>query len=107
MYKKHYDRNDRDYHRDHSQTYDNYMNSSEWQQKKAVRLAVDGYRCQMCGKSASLEIHHLCSYGKLGQENIYTDLVTVCHECHQKIHHLMRRVTDPSGRRGWQEIKDS
>lgn len=106
MYNKRYDRNDGDYHQ-HSTQYDNYMKSQEWQQKRAVRLWIDRNTCQMCGSSEHLEVHHVCSYSKLGHEDVYKDLICLCADCHKKVHRMMRRVTDPSGRRGWKEIKDS
>lgn len=107
MYNKRYERNN---HR-HSSRYDAYMNSPEWQQKRIARLNIDGFRCVMCGakgsKTEPLQIHHLCSYRKLGSENVYVDLVSLCPTCHKAVHRMMKRVTDCFGNRGWTEVADS
>lgn len=108
MYKQRYDRNDSSYPKhEHSIQYDSYIKSPEWQQKREVRFWIDRNTCQMCGTDRNLEVHHLCSYRKLGSEDVYHDLVTVCHDCHQKIHRMMGRITSADGRRGWREVKDS
>lgn len=77
-----------------SDFYQRYMLSEEWNQKRKQRIWVDEGRCTMCGKSSDevpLQVHHL-SYRRLGDENILTDLATVCPECHRKLHRFYNRV---------------
>ena len=65
--------------------YQEYLQSKEWQIVRRKRLQIDGYRCQMCGTGKNLQVHHI-SYEHLGQEKEIDDLVTLCKECHQKVH---------------------
>ena len=62
-----------------------YLQSKEWRLLKATRLAMDSYQCKMCGTANNLECHHI-SYDRLGNENLSTDVITLCRDCHQKIH---------------------
>lgn len=66
------------------------MKSEQWQRKKAERLKIDNCTCVMCGRPEStckngLQMHHI-TYERLGNENILTDLVSLCPACHVKIH---------------------
>lgn len=79
---------------EHSKQYDEYMKSEAWEQKKKQRMEVDHYACVMCGRSIehcrTMQVHHV-SYRRLGRENIYTDLCTVCGSCHKKLHNYYNR----------------
>jgi 5-methylcytosine-specific restriction endonuclease McrA len=69
-------------------TYNAYLNSSEWKEKRAERLAIDSWHCSNCDKHESevtLQVHHL-TYKNVGDENVVDDLVTLCIDCHQKQH---------------------
>lgn len=93
-----------------SAEYQLYLQSEAWNQKKHQRMAIDNYTCQACGCRGTsrnpLEIHHL-TYTRIGSEDLYTDLVTVCRSCHTTIHSLMNRITgfysDGSPRHGWKD----
>ena len=53
--------------------------------KAAVR-SRDGYICQKCGKKKGrMEVHHINPRSK-GGADIAENLVTVCPDCHEKIH---------------------
>lgn len=86
------------------QQYFSYMSSPQWAEKKRQRMAIDGGRCQMCGTTENLQIHHF-GYKNFTTENPWVDLVTVCENCHKNIHVLMNRPTgrneDGSMRHGW------
>lgn len=76
-----------------SEQYKEYMLSHEWDQKRIQRLWIDDYECVMCGKTADegrLHVHHI-HYRTLGNENVMTDLCTLCDECHRKIHRYYNR----------------
>ena len=64
-----------------SSAYQEYMQSPEWQSKRSNRLKIDNYQCQKCGRPMDLEVHHL-TYDNFGNENVYTDLITLCKSCH-------------------------
>lgn len=84
-----------------SDFYKKYMRSKEWEYKKAQRKEIDGYKCVMCGRPETktkdgLQVHHV-TYARLGHENIYTDICTVCSSCHKKIHAYYNRTRAAQG----------
>ena len=69
--------------------------SREWDAKRQQRLDVDEHCCAMCGRPETkcrngLQVHHI-TYQRLGHEDIYNDLVSLCPGCHKKIHSYYRR----------------
>lgn len=84
--------------------YVDYLHSEQWKRIAKKRLEIDKYHCQFCGSSGTqrnpLEIHHL-NYRNLGRENVYVDLLTLCHSCHGGIHRMMNRVISPQGQQGF------
>jgi 5-methylcytosine-specific restriction endonuclease McrA len=49
-------------------------------------LERDGWRCQFCGSSNNLQVHHLKSRSKLGDDALQ-NLISLCVTCHGKQHH--------------------
>lgn len=64
--------------------YKRYIKSKEWQQKKNERLKKDQQVCKHCGSTRNLEVHHK-TYKNFGRESI-DDLITLCRDCHEKMH---------------------
>lgn len=65
-----------------------YLSSLQWDIKRKDRLHIDNYTCQMCKATGTkLEVHHI-HYRTFKNENVHTDLVSVCRLCHQQIHDL-------------------
>lgn len=92
-----------------SKEYDNYLKSAEWKKKATNRKQIDDYTCQLCGtRGGLLDVHHF-TYYKVGREDVYTDLVTLCPRCHKAIHGMMNRITgknpDGTDRHGWSDLK--
>jgi len=59
----------------------------------AQRLRVlkrDSWRCQICGSSTNLHIHHLRFRSRLGGDEI-GNLITLCVDCHGKQHLRLAR----------------
>lgn len=85
--------------------YMQYLKSAEWREKARERLKIDDFRCCMCGccgtKNNPLEIHHV-TYKHIYHEEIYHDLLTLCHCCHTAVHRMMNRRTAPD-RFGWKD----
>jgi 5-methylcytosine-specific restriction endonuclease McrA len=48
-------------------------------------LQRDQWRCQSCGSIAGLEVHHMTSRHRLG-DDLEENLITLCQRCHQNIH---------------------
>lgn len=64
--------------------YQAYLNSDAWKEIRNKRVKMDGYKCQVCGSSSNLEVHHL-TYEHKYHENM-DDLITLCDKCHRKVH---------------------
>lgn len=65
--------------------YGEYLQSSEWAEKRALVLKRDHFKCQICNSSKDLHVHHR-SYKNLGNERETGDLITLCAECHALFH---------------------
>jgi 5-methylcytosine-specific restriction endonuclease McrA len=48
-------------------------------------LARDGWRCQNCGGSSQLQVHHITSRSRQG-DDAEQNLMTLCSSCHGKLH---------------------
>jgi 5-methylcytosine-specific restriction endonuclease McrA len=48
-------------------------------------LERDGWRCQNCGSSKNLDVHHIKRRSALGGD-AKTNLITLCRECHKILH---------------------
>lgn len=48
-------------------------------------LKRDGWRCQNCGASQTLQVHHICRRSDLGSD-VEENLVTLCAFCHRQLH---------------------
>lgn len=59
--------------------------SNRWLELRNECLKRDKMRCRMCGSPFNLQVHHT-KYPKYWGEEELHDLVTVCDECHKKIH---------------------
>lgn len=70
-----------------------YYKSQNWAIKRNKRLQVDGYKCAKCGFTRSLEVHHI-NYERLFNEDVYSDLITLCKKCHKEIE-LQKKLENP------------
>ena len=48
-------------------------------------LERDGWRCQNCGSSQALHVHHLSKRSQLGDDAL-DNLTTLCVNCHEREH---------------------
>jgi hypothetical protein len=65
--------------------YREYLQTSEWQERRKRKLRRAGYRCQVCNKyNVRLNVHHR-TYVRCGDENDQ-DLVVLCEVCHEIFH---------------------
>lgn len=73
-----------------------YMITEQWKQLKLERLRIAQNKCESCGSTHNLHLHHI-TYERLTQELI-SDLVILCEECHQRQHNYYgyNRTTDYS-----------
>lgn len=64
--------------------YAEYLKSEAWRAKREDAFRHYGRKCDRCGSTRNLHIHHL-SYARLGREEM-EDLQVLCHDCHEKRH---------------------
>jgi 5-methylcytosine-specific restriction endonuclease McrA len=67
-----------------TQQYKNYLESTKWRAKRLRVLRRDNFVCQKCKKQQATQVHHL-TYKRIYNEPL-TDLLSVCKDCHEKIH---------------------
>lgn len=69
-------------------TYQEYLESPEWAEKRRAVLARAAGRCEACGvEGVPLEVHHR-TYERLGDEDVDSDLRALCRACHESAHGL-------------------
>ena len=56
-------------------------------------LQRDRWRCQSCGSTVGLEVHHVQSRSHLGEDS-EENLITLCHGCHSKLHLRLPRPNE-------------
>jgi hypothetical protein len=74
--------------RDHAE----YMRSNQWRLKRKLVLERDRYLCQSCLVDRATEVHHK-QYTYWKNEPLFT-LVSLCHQCHDKITDMDRLSRD-------------
>jgi 5-methylcytosine-specific restriction endonuclease McrA len=48
-------------------------------------LERDNWRCQLCGRMQTLQVHHLEFRSQSGSD-VEQNLITLCAECHEQVH---------------------
>jgi hypothetical protein len=66
------------------ESYEKYINSQQWRNRRARFLKKHGLKCCICGNFGVIHVHHL-TYERLGNERD-SDLQVVCEQCHNGIH---------------------
>ncbi len=57
---------------------------SYWREIRQKVLLRDNWRCQVCGKEHSGQVHHVIPRSK-GGTNDFSNLITLCGECHMLV----------------------
>lgn len=71
----------------HRMNYQDYLKTKHWQYLREAILYRDDYKCNDCKTAINLNVHHL-TYKNKGHEQL-TDLITLCHECHEEHHSIL------------------
>lgn len=66
------------------QNYKNHIASPKWKAIRANVIAIRGSKCEECGSTSRLHVHHL-HYRTFGDE-LPEDLKVLCKNCHDKKH---------------------
>jgi ribosomal protein L37AE/L43A len=57
-------------------------NRRDWNIARKLALKRDNYTCQKCRRTERLQVHHLVDFKKT-QDNLLSNLITLCIYCHQ------------------------
>lgn len=52
---------------------------------KLLVLKRDGFKCKKCGRRDTLHVHHV-EFRSQGGADSMDNLVTLCFQCHEKVH---------------------
>ena len=61
------------------------LNPDSYRKLRIDVLERDGWRCQNCGTSECLQVHHIRSRSALGDDAV-ENLITLCADCHYRFH---------------------
>ena len=71
------------------QEYKIYLQSDWWKVKRKEKIQKTGGKCEVCGSTKKLIVHHLC-YSHKGKSILYkekdSDLAVLCKYCHNRLH---------------------
>lgn len=69
-----------------SERYKQYLRSNTWQAIRERILLRDNQRCQMCGSTKDLRVHHMNSKYRFHEQEHPEQLIVLCENCHTWIH---------------------
>lgn len=88
--------------------YNELLKDGRWQMKRIKILERDHFMCARCGKSAEegtqLHVHHKFYDGRAPWEYEDKDLITLCEDCHNRIHGKSDDVKPGDLRGKWFEL---
>jgi 5-methylcytosine-specific restriction endonuclease McrA len=61
------------------------LDAEKYDRLKIQILKRDGWKCQHCGSSTNLQVHHLVFRSRLGPD-ASNNLITLCVNCHRRAH---------------------
>ena len=68
-------------------TYQQQLEDERWKKKRLKVLKRDGFNCIICHSNKNLNVHHLVyKEGKMAWEYPNELLITLCEDCHKKVH---------------------
>lgn len=73
-----------------------YYKSAHWNKIRQQRYEMDGFSCIQCKDESSILHCHHTNYKNLFNEDVVSDLHTLCETCH-KLVHKYSRLKFPSG----------
>lgn len=67
-------------------SYGSFLKSEYWKCVRTCIIKRDSHRCQLCGNTKNLVVHHLTYEHHFDEFNHKEDLVTLCSGCHENVH---------------------
>ena len=61
------------------------LDPEPYDQLRKQILRRDGWRCQVCGSSQNLQVHHTQLRSQQGDDDD-SNLITLCAVCHEELH---------------------
>jgi len=61
------------------------LDAEAYQTLRRQVLERDGWRCQLCGSMAGVEVHHIQRRSQVGAD-AEQNLITLCSACHRRAH---------------------
>lgn len=71
--------------------YHKFIKSERWKAISTVYWLKKGRRCQACGATKDLHVHHM-DYDRFGGRERLSDLMGLCYTCHREVHRLHRKA---------------
>lgn len=68
------------------ESYQLYLRTTAWREKRIGALKNAFHRCERCGADESLQVHHK-TYDRVGGDELPGDLEVLCERCHYAHHH--------------------
>lgn len=77
--------------RKHKEYYNRLLEDKRWKEFRLKVLSERGNRCECCGGTHILQIHHTFYIsGKMPWEYDIKDMRVLCKKCHQRIHNIIQ-----------------
>lgn len=74
------------------ETYDKQLNDPRWKSFRRFIFVARGRRCEMCGSTKVLQIHHpRYIHGRRAWEYTCNEVVVLCNECHKAVHGIKKK----------------
>ena len=71
-------------------TYNEQLKDPRWKAFRQFVFAVRGCKCEVCGYTENLQVHHpKYIKGRAAWEYTCNDVVVLCDKCHKKVHGLL------------------
>lgn len=75
--------------------YSEYLQSPEWLRLRTLKIASVGSKCETCGSTDRLHVHHLKYVRR--ELTMLRHLLVVCENCHRSIHRVLGNGTSATG----------
>lgn len=81
---------------DRKTEYKKELKNKRWNELRLIVMKRDEFKCKLCGSKHNLNVHHIkYKDGKKAWEYPITSLITLCEECHKKVHSDINNDLNP------------
>jgi 5-methylcytosine-specific restriction endonuclease McrA len=76
--------------------YQEELKDKRWREKSLQIMKRDNFKCALCGSKHNLQVHHIKYIdGKKAWEHPTSVLITLCDDCHNKVHSNKNHELNP------------